>query len=56
MKVSTEYAFVIEILCCLWHGLWFNSHANCWPGTCCDIFLYSLWRETGWGIRNWWIL
>jgi hypothetical protein len=48
MKASVEYAFVIEILCCLVHG----SHANSCPSTCCDIFLYSLWRGRGRDIRS----
>jgi len=38
MKVSVEYAFVIEKLCSLCHGHWFSSHANCCPSTCSDIF------------------
>jgi len=52
MKVSVEYAFIIEIVCCLWHGHLFSSHANSCPSTCCDIFLYSLWTERGWDIRS----
>jgi hypothetical protein len=28
MTVSVEYTFVIEIVCCLWHGHWCSSHSN----------------------------